>query len=218
MFDFRPISLANVVSRIISKAIANCLMIILPNVIFDAQNAFVPNRLIIDNTTVVRICMNITGVKEKLIIVIKLRKRQIDYKFWKQKQQFKKRRRESYSKDYFIFITSLSFAGALVDWAVAAAEDAGPLSLDFSLVRIGKFAKTNSWLWETAPPLEESLGVIGGFVVSRVTSFGFLFPSQLHQLALPLLEDCWEKEGPWPIFHRWSSDLWVLHHPGRLGV
>ena len=35
--------------------------------------------------------MNIK-VKEKLIVVIKLRKRQIDYKFWKQKQYLKKKK------------------------------------------------------------------------------------------------------------------------------
>ena len=42
------------------------------------------------NKNYVRICMNIK-VKEKLIVVIKLRKRQIDYKFWKQKQYLKKK-------------------------------------------------------------------------------------------------------------------------------
>ena len=39
-------------SRIISKVIANHLKLILPNVISDSQSVIVPNRLIIDNTTV----------------------------------------------------------------------------------------------------------------------------------------------------------------------
>ena len=50
--EFHPISLGNVVSRIISKVLANWVKSFLPKIIFDAQSAFIPDKLIADNTKV----------------------------------------------------------------------------------------------------------------------------------------------------------------------
>lgn len=52
MTDVRPISLCNVVYKVISKVLANRLKLIIDNIIADSQSAFIHVRLISDNVMI----------------------------------------------------------------------------------------------------------------------------------------------------------------------
>lgn len=56
--EYRPISLCNVIYRIIAKTMANKLKQILNDFIFPTQCAFVPNRLITNNIIIGYECLN----------------------------------------------------------------------------------------------------------------------------------------------------------------
>ncbi|XP_058749287.1 uncharacterized protein LOC131622279 [Vicia villosa] len=63
--DFRPISLCNVIMKIVTKTIANRIKMILPEIVDEEQSAFIHGRLITDNALLAMECFHWMKKKTK---------------------------------------------------------------------------------------------------------------------------------------------------------
>ena len=88
--------------------------------------------------------------------------------------------------------------------------------LDSSLAGMGKVAKTSSWLWETTPPSEESLGVARGFVASGVTSLVFSFSFTAAPTCFAPFGGLLGGGRSWAGISWMEPGSWGQHHSKRL--
>ncbi|XP_071712536.1 uncharacterized protein [Rutidosis leptorrhynchoides] len=70
--QMRPISLINAPYKILAKTLANRLKLVIPSIISENQNGFVPSRLLLDGVMVVNEVVHMEKSKKKPLILIKI--------------------------------------------------------------------------------------------------------------------------------------------------